>query len=266
MTLNILSSPGTVVTGVYYIAIGDRHVNEAVQSAMLIRRLSGDIPVALLTDQDVSDPVFTLILPYTKSKFSFQDKIQGLLACPFDRALYLDTDTLVCGAVSDLFDLLSRFDLAAAHASWRRSPAVADGKILNAPYIIPHVPSSFPELNTGVLLFSNCAAVRGLFRLWLSLFREQMREDTAKPWHDQPAFRQALWQSSIRFYVLTPEYNYRADFPGFVGDDVRILHGRHPQLAEIGALINRGKGARVFVPDTFQLFDSAALLMNYEGS
>ena len=50
------------------------------------------------------------------------------------------------------------------------------------------------------------------------LFRESLP--------DQPSFRKALYESSLRLATLPPEYNCRLPFPGFLHDPVRILHGR----------------------------------------
>jgi len=47
------------------------------------------------------------------------DKILPLLDSPFNRTVFLDTDTQVCSEFFELFDLLDRFDLAVAHAPWR---------------------------------------------------------------------------------------------------------------------------------------------------
>src|ERR1044072_2312232 len=212
-------------------------------------------PIALFTDQEVDHPVFDRVLRCSYPSNSYVDKIEGMLACPFDRAIFLDTDTHICGSIKGLFDLLTRFDLAVAHSSWRFSPPLVDGSVSDGAYIGYSCPTSFCELNTGVLTFTNSPQVRGFFRYWLATFREQTRQSDAQPWHDQPSFRVALWHSSIRAYILPTEFNYRADFPGAVGTAVRIVHGRHPRLAEIGRRLNEGAGARVFVPGEFKMFE-----------
>jgi hypothetical protein len=51
---------------------------------------------------------------------------------------------------------------------------------------------------------------------------------------DQPAFREALYASDLRFAVLTPEYNLRACFAYFLGGnvEVKIIHARDHCLDE----------------------------------
>src|ERR1044072_1358303 len=115
--------------GIYYIATGPRHVAEAIRAAQTAREWMEAYPIALLTDQEVDRPVFDRVLRCSYPSNSYVDKIEGMLACPFDRAIFLDTDTHICGSIKGLFDLLTRFDLAVAHSSWRFSPPLVDGSV-----------------------------------------------------------------------------------------------------------------------------------------
>lgn len=59
---------------------------------------------------------------------------------PDDRNLYLDVDTYVCGEVDELFELLDSFDIGATYGLRPQSEET-------------NIPDSFPELNTGVLVY-----------------------------------------------------------------------------------------------------------------
>ncbi len=157
----------------------------------------------------------------------------------YRHTLFLDSDTYVCSDLDDLFALLEVFDLAAVHAPTRAMHEV-DG-----------VPDSFPELNSGVILFRRCAAVDALFSKWAGLFArnlDRLQRDEIRwlrPAHeqvhvlgDQGAFREALCRSEVRIATLPPEYNCRFTTPGFVDGPVKILHGRGVDLSEVAARIN----------------------------
>lgn len=129
------------------------------------------------------------------------------------KVLLLDSDTYVCEPVPELFEMLDRFDLCAAHAPGHRTaPATA------------HIPDSFPEPQIGVLAMKNTAAVREVWSAAYAL-QEQGIET------DQAALRQALWFNSLRFAVLPNEYNFRFQFGGQLRDRVKLLHG-HAGSAE----------------------------------
>jgi len=207
--------------GILYIATGRRYTAEAAGSARSAKAHMPELPVGLLCD-DVASAKTTeidFVAGLPTPTHSLLDKVVGLPQSPFERTLFLDTDTLVIEPVHELFQLLDHFDLAAAHAPWRWVRPV------------DACPECFPELNSGVLLFRRTPNLLRFFARWEALYREQLAAPR-KPPHDQPAFRQALYESDLRFTILPPEYNLRTPFPAFAGGNaqVKILHGRGPSL------------------------------------
>jgi hypothetical protein len=227
--------------GVVYIATGEEYIEEALASAASLKREMPGLPVTLFCDDEAAcsgvgevvriaaDPAFP----------GCASKIPHLAASPYDETLFLDSDTYVCGDLSDLFAVLGAFDLAAAHAPAR------------AIYEVEGVPDSFPEFNTGVILFRRSLGVQGVLCSWAELFAhdlERLRRDELcwvcpadRRWHtlnDQGAFRGALYRSGVRVATLPPEYNCRFTVPGFVDGPVRILHGRGLDLPQVAATIN----------------------------
>jgi hypothetical protein len=71
--------------------------------------------------------------------------------------------------------------------------------------------------------------VASLGAIWIAIFASQADLE-----YDQPAFREALYTSDLRFAVLTPEYNLRACFPYFLGGnvEVKLIHARGHCLDE----------------------------------
>lgn len=227
--------------GVLYIATGRRHRDEMLVSARSVRRHMPGVPIAVHTDQaDLPAGVFDEVRRIDAPRHSFIDKIAPLCETPFERTVFLDTDTLACAPFPDLFEILGRFDLALAHAPYRH----------DRPFVTPNC---FAELNTGVLAYRRTPEMAALFQDWLRLYEKEVAA-TGRMDSDQPAFREALYRSSVSPYVLTSEYNLRTVMPAAVGRcKVRIIHGRGPDMAELERWVNESHGIRLFLPSAFQL-------------
>ena len=234
---------------VVYVATGEQHAQEAGASITSLWQHNEDMPVTMYVDPDTRVSLSGLGLPLagplelidlSEATYSWGDKPLALAQVRYEQILYLDTDTRICGDIGNLFDLLTHFDLAAAHAPIRTDPRQPES-------IAQNVPASFPELNTGVVALRLTPDVAEFLAYWRRLHTE-ITQETASGVSDQVAFRIALFESKIRFTVLTPEYNCRFIFPTYVHDGVRILHGRWPNLERIEARINGVPGPRVFVP------------------
>lgn len=223
--------------GVVYIATGLHFVEEALASAKSLCVHHPDLPVVLFTDidPDFCKEVFPEIRRIENPTRSFADKIAPLSESPFEKTVFLDTDTRICAPIGDLFDLLDRFDLVAAHAPMRVT------------WPQPAIPDSFPEVNSGVLAWRKTEKTELLFAEWKRLYGEHLASTGQKD--DQPALRRALFESDLNLGILPPEYNFRTVIPAFAGrGPVRIIHGRHPDMASVERHLNRHKGCRVVVP------------------
>jgi hypothetical protein len=228
-------------TGILYIATGRRHLAEMLVSARSVRRHMPNVPIVVYTDQaDLPADVFDEIRRIDQPRHSFIDKIAPLCETPFERTIFLDTDTLACAPFFDLFEILDRFDLALAHAPYRH----------DRPFVTPNC---FAELNTGVLAYRRSSEMIALFQDWLRLYEKEVAA-TGRMDSDQPAFREALYRSEIQPYVLPTEYNLRTVMPAAVGRcKVRIIHGRGPDMTELERWVNTSAGIRLFLPSGLQL-------------
>lgn len=227
--------------GVVYIATGRRHLGEMLVSAGSVRRHMPGLPIILFTDQtDFQNDLFSEILPIENPRHSFIDKIAPLSNSPFDRTVFLDTDTLVCAPIDDLFEVLDRFELAVSRAPLRHDREFS-------------TPNCFTELNTGVMAFRKTGSVVAMLQEWLNVYEREV-EQTGRMDSDQPAFRDALYRSSVSFYVLPQEYNLRTVMPAAVGRcTVRIIHGRAPDMDELERWVNQSHRIRLFLPSVLQL-------------
>lgn len=187
--------------GVLFVATGDKYVRSATRCARSIKKHSPDLPIHLFTDElnaarleGSNDHPFSAIAvipnPNRRSKVEYMSKT------PFERTLFLDSDTDVVTDIREMFDLLDRFDIALAHAPKRNEHK-------NQVFWKVRLPSSFPQFNSGVVLYQKNDKVLQLLAKW--------QEDYINAGFkiDQITLREALWQSDVLLATLPPEYNVR---------------------------------------------------------
>lgn len=233
MLLNKIGDDAMSV-GIVYIATGKKYIEEACKSAASLKNHMPKMPITIFSSEEIESSDFDRVVIIKNPKYGFYDKVANINKSPYDTTLFLDTDTWICHDFSEIFALLKNFDIATAHAPVRIT------------YQIDETPNSFPEMNTGVILFKKSPQINKLFDNWLTLFKEQM-EQVVKPRHDQPAFREALFKSQLKVTTLTPEYNCRFIIPTFISGKVKILHGRCNDLSIVAKKINSKTTPRFFV-------------------
>ncbi|RAQ39020.1 hypothetical protein B9S53_24115 [Arthrospira sp. O9.13F] len=227
--------------GVVYIASGQKYIAEASQSAATLHEKMPQIPITLIASENTSNQHFEQVIIMENPQYSLLDKVQYMIKSPYDYTLFLDTDTYICEPFYELFELLEKFDIATSHEQTRIS------------YQVDGVPDSFPEMNTGVILFKKSPQLEKVFQDWLNFYQRDIQK-TRKPKHDQPAFREALYQNSeyLKIATLPPEYNCRTEKAVFIQGTVKIIH-MHPkpermELGKLAKYINKNKEIRVFIP------------------
>jgi hypothetical protein len=243
-----------MLQGVIYIATGRKYIDEALKSAASLKAASPSVHVTAFSDERISSPHIdgTVMIdgaargPQAAAVVNPAKRIQavnqskGMLnkvyymgRSPYERTLFLDSDTYVAADISQLFSLLDRFDIAVAHAPHRRPRGPAEQKRFH------EVPSGFVVMNTGVILFKKSERTAAFFASWLRLCQEEYADC-----NDQASFRVALYHSDLRMAILPPEYNFRFRKRLCINGSLRILHGRHPDLQRVarraGAMVGRG--------------------------
>jgi len=245
----------TTMNGVIYVATGPDYIDLARASAASLRAVEPDLLIDLFTDNPdrpdlgMFDQIHFIAVPEPRSKLTC------MALTRFERTLFLDADTLIVGALGDLFDLLERFDCALAHDVRRASALVQEGLVERTPY-------AFPQLNSGVLLYRRSAAMLSFLDEWATRFRQTGVD------RDQIILKEMLWRSDLRFYVLPPEFNLRrvTMLDAWEPLDARptILHshrfmdhmrGAGPRIADYQTLVTEERNAlaaqwaAVTVPD-----------------
>jgi hypothetical protein len=229
--------------GILYAATGGKYIKECWNSLKSLKKAQSENFASIFTDDCSSFSGFAEFSQYSihklpDPKYGFEDKISALLRSPYDKTLFLDTDTLVLSNPVGLFDLLENFDLAACMETYK-------------PHPLPSVPDAFPEFNTGVMaLQTGSRKVKDFLRNWLELYREQ-RKSRGDIKHDQPAFREALYRSNLRISPLASDWNFFICHPAILnaGETIKILHTRIPDSDLSQNLKIQTQHSRVFLPN-----------------
>lgn len=133
--------------GVMFIATSANsltYVKSAIESARSVLNMCPNLGRHIYTDKNGLEQIASL----TDSPFSstgeivnpqYRSKVDYILYTPYERTLYLDSDTRIVTDISEMFDLLNRFDLALAHGHNRNK-----FKKDNQGKLIEKIPESFP--------------------------------------------------------------------------------------------------------------------------
>ncbi len=237
--------------GILYSCSGEPYVIEAVRSARSSLR-HNSLPHVLFASNDAEDAAVAAenvpglsVVRFERSLNPYADKIANMRRSPFERTIYLDTDTFVVEEIAHLLRLLDHYDLAAAYAAGGRGPHD------------PEVPPAFYELNTGVLVWRAGERMREFMRVWEETYLAWVERGDPFPVPgdgsrggraDQLAFRRCAWACGVRLYVLAPEYNFRLEHPTTVGSRVGVIHGRHPDYEGLAARVNAREAPRSWPP------------------
>ncbi len=230
---------------VFYILSGKDYIEEARCSAESVRHHMPYVRRELFTPDENVEPgtAFDGVnpLPPRIHTMWYLDSIRYLmLALRFlpEYLIWLDGDTYCCMRFGEMFDMLDRFDLIAAHAPARRTGLVNS-----------LIPRCFSELNIGVVGLHNTERLWAFVERW---YLQHVQHAEIYGNNDQNSLKEALWlDKELRWYVLPPEWNQRLVSPDgyFLCDKVRFLHGRHPNMEKLAESANRGEGMRVWKPE-----------------
>lgn len=217
--------------GFVYVATGAGYVREAIVSATSLKAAMPRANVCLITDTPLATAhPFDTVVVRADVCFGPIDKTLAIHA-PYQRAVFLDTDTLITSDLCDIFPIVDSFDIAAL-------PETKRGWY----YELPGVPRVFAEFNTGVIVFRQTDGVRAFFDDWAAKYRELNHPS------DQPAFRLAVWQSTLRVAPLPSEYHFLGNVPNYVMWEAKLIHARG-DIQDIARQVNRVLGPRTFMPD-----------------
>ena len=220
----------TTSEGVIYLVSGPRsYLGELRTSVLSLRRHEPDLPVTVFSSSGIRKDLRVDHVPYDNELHPLQQKVDILAKSPYERTLFLDTDTTVLAPIRPVFEYLDRDGFAVAHAS------LADYSV-RPPRLSAMVDPT--QYNTGVLCFDQSPGTRRFLECWRSAVFEQDPADMWPGHHcDQTYFNQlvgaGVLEECATAFTSIPNtvYNVRGlmidDMKAQgIWDDARILHHR----------------------------------------
>jgi len=190
------------VNGFLYIVFGDSFTKEAILSIKSLKRYNNE-PIAIFTDHEefLEEIKNDIDFIYKIEPHHKRAKVDFIKKTPFQKTIYLDSDTIIASNISDIFELLDKFDIAYTIDFARKRKNMSE-KIKE----YSEIPYSFSEINGGVLAFRKNNYVDEFLDKWKNYFYKFFAETNG--W-DQPSLRIALWESNLKLICLPFEYNVR---------------------------------------------------------
>ena len=238
--------------GAIYIVTQDpRYVDLLRTSAERLKTVMPDLPITVFSQFPVSGAWCDRVIHVEPSGDGFYDKTRLIRESPYDQTIFVDADIYVAAPFPELFSLLDRFDCAATHEEYLDTDWFHH-------YPRPDIPASFPEFNTGILLFKRSALMDRVLLNWADLYKRFLEENpnlaiNGHAINDQPFFRAALYENEARIATLTREYNCKFRGQGYLAGPVKILHGHvdlkfdMEQINKAVAVLNASERPRVYI-------------------
>lgn len=204
-------------SGYLYVANKTKFIEEAKISAQSLRQFSS-LPVALVASESCIDEAvrsfFDIVVTVNElNDYTYLSKIIGLQNTPFERTVFLDSDTFVCANIDELFDLLNLVDLATTQENNRHTHVYHE-------MIYKDI---FPEFNSGVIVYRKNSNIDKLLSDWLEICKDLQIK------FDMPGLRVAVLQNfeTIKFSILPESYNAH----GFktmlmLYGEIKVIHER----------------------------------------
>lgn len=203
-------------SGYLYVVNKLKFVNEAIISAKSVRQFS-KLPIAIVCTQELATgEVYSffdsVIINLEINNYTYLSKIIGIQNSPFDRTIFLDSDTFVCADIQPLFEVLDMVDITTTQESSYHTGDIA----LKYRDLIP-------EFNSGVIVIKKNIATDKVLLDWLNVCIDNNIKN------DMPGLREALFRnfSDIKYFVLPQEFNSHGYASMLIlYGEVKIIHER----------------------------------------
>jgi hypothetical protein len=229
--------------GYLYVACGPpNYVRDAARSARSVRAADPEAHVTLVVDRDPSDALGEGDTSFDRIDVRPQDeawgnnkwkrglsyKVQHAGHAPYERTLFLDTDTYAISSLRPLFALLDHHDLVMAPSADFNVPV---------PELEPYTP-----YNSGMIAYRRNETTQALFEGWLRHSLE--RPDDPDQW----PFMRTLLESTAKLCIVKSVWNVRTPYMSKMVGPARMIHGKHDDMAAVAAELNRTTDDRVWIP------------------
>lgn len=143
------------------------------------------------------DPFIDVVVTSTNKP---RTRLASLYMTPYQHTLAMDCDTIVLDNISDIFNILDKYEFCICHAHNRQINYLR----YNSYKLGEDIPYAFTQHNGGVILFDRNKEVLNFLKDWHNRYKEYVKKNIPK---DQVSMRKMLWKHNLRMYVLPPEYN-----------------------------------------------------------
>lgn len=236
------SSQTNETRGFVFVCWGKKFIQEACASARRIKQVS-QYPCTLITIP--GEPVPTRIFDQIISlplEGSYRDKIL-MSHSPYERTVFLDSDTHVLKDFAELFDALGRFDIL-----YQATPGGYHYKMDGVPMSVVTEPSA------GVVAWRRNTRTEQFFALWDKHYLSQQEENGTDGAWDQRSMRAALYESDAHVFPLPKEWQVYGWETSVVLGDVNMVHGRDRHAKFAIENINSSNEVRLYLADVGFIF------------
>ena len=239
--------------GFLYIANRPKFIEEALISVRSLKRFNQE-PVCLVCPEDlrteeVRSSFDHIIIDPTLSEYTYLAKIIGMQQTPFERTIFLDSDTFITDSIAEVFDILDLVDFATT-----AEPTIHSFKREGLKYI-----DIFPEFNSGVIAYAKNSQMEKLLADWFQYCKERNIQI------DMPGLREAVLMNfkDVRFSILPNCYNEHGFYSMLLlHQKVKVIHERigykkgvlTPHFADFETMdkfakkINKVEHKRLYIP------------------
>lgn len=214
--------------GIVYVAFGDKYHHECRRSLTSVRKTSPAVRVAVITDREwegAPQPDLFVIRPRVEG---FRCKPLYIHeASPFERTLFLDTDTVIARDIEPVFGLLRHYDIGVRFG----------GPQLNEPDGL----ELHTQCSSGVIVFRKSAAVEALFADWLETYEAAVgahQSADRRGLNDQRYLAIAIARSAARPAHLAEYLNFGLFETIATPSPPVVYHSRKPFIEAVAAHVN----------------------------
>lgn len=226
--------------GFLYSAFGEKYVKEALISAKSLKAVDSTADVTIVSDQQVNHVEFDRKVEHKLQsnepwKSGLVGKIDALMESPYEKTVFLDSDTYIVSPINELFKLLDYFDLCLAMAPADISPVEIDGIKLEG----------LNCYNTGLIAYRKNKKVIRFLENWRNDYLENFDQYNGH----QASFMKVFALSDIQVHVLQQHYNTRTNLAiALPGAPAKVIHNRHKNYTAVTQRINKRIGNRIWDP------------------
>ena len=186
--------------GILTIAVGKKYINQAKYLARSCMLNSPLTMRAVITDSlNELGAFFDIIIPWKGNEDPFSIKTRLYELSPFEKTIYIDSDSLVINSVDQFFSYLED------HHYVYEGTKIANGewyfdvqnvcKIIDTPWL--------PKINTGMFLFDKSKTAKKIFDVAFYYFKNHKKEGIEIPYFrdnyypDEPSMAISLAKNNI---------------------------------------------------------------------